>query len=1002
MWPSLIWKAKQGGIDVIDTYVFWNLHEPQQGQYDFSGRHDIVEFIKEVQAQGLYVCLRIGPFIEEQFYMKNFTTKIVDLMKSEKLYASQGGPIILSQIENEYQNVERAFHDKGPPYVLWAAKMAVGLKTGVPWIMCKQDDAPDPVINTCNGIRCGETFSGPNSANKPALWTENWTHFYYDPAPLDEYGLITQPKWGHLQELHAAVKLCSYTLLYGSRNITSLGALQDVSTQSNTRTRQPAVKLDSAEKWEEYNEIIPIFEDTSMRSDFLLEQMSTTKDTSDYLWYTTSYEQTEDSEQVITVKSRGHALRAFVNGELVGAGHGFFRNTDFTFETKIDLKSGINNISLLSIMVGLPDSGAYMERRAAGLESVSIQSNRVVENMRANFQWGYQVGLLGEKSQIYTEEGSKHTCWSKLSNYSRPLKWYKTKFDAPDGPDPVALNLATMGKGEAWKNMVIFRWLVATALAAALCIVSGRHVSYDGRSLMIDGQRKLFFSGSIHYPRSTPDMWPSLISKAKSGGLNAIDTYVFWNLHEPQPGQYDFRGRHDIIRFIKEVEAQGLYVCLRIGPFIESEWSYGGLPFWLHDVPNIVFRSDNGPFKINACNGFRCGETFVGPNSAKKPAIWTENWTHFYDLYGSITKIRAVEDIAYQVALFIVKMNGSFINYYMAYVYSRKKGECAAFLVNTNSRHNADVQFRNRTYQIPRHSISILPDCKTVVFNTAKVSARNNNTRTRQPVVKLDSPQKWEEYDEVIPVFDDTSLRSHLLLEQMKTTKDKTDYLWYTASYQQDKQSQAVINVTSRGHVLRAFVNGALIGSGHGTKRNTNFRFETKIALKGGVNNISLLSSMVGLPDSGAFMERSAAGVETVSIHNDRALEKNLMTNNQWGYQVGLLGERLQIYTEKGSIQAQWRKFNPSSKTLKWYKTTFDALEGSNPVALNLGTMGKGEAWINGQSIGRYWISFLTPAGTPSQIWYHLPRSFLRPTGNLLVLFEEEIGNPLGITVDTI
>lgn len=44
--------------------------------------------------------------------------------------------------------VEAGFGDKGPPYVLWAAKMAVGLKTGVPWIMCKQDDAPDPVVRS--------------------------------------------------------------------------------------------------------------------------------------------------------------------------------------------------------------------------------------------------------------------------------------------------------------------------------------------------------------------------------------------------------------------------------------------------------------------------------------------------------------------------------------------------------------------------------------------------------------------------------------------------------------------------------------------------------------------------------------------------------------------------------------------------------------------------------------------------------------------------------------
>lgn len=43
--------------------------------------------------------------------------------------------------------VEDAFHEKGPPYVRWAASMAVGLQTGAPWVMCKQKDAPDPVVS---------------------------------------------------------------------------------------------------------------------------------------------------------------------------------------------------------------------------------------------------------------------------------------------------------------------------------------------------------------------------------------------------------------------------------------------------------------------------------------------------------------------------------------------------------------------------------------------------------------------------------------------------------------------------------------------------------------------------------------------------------------------------------------------------------------------------------------------------------------------------------------
>lgn len=52
------------------------------------------------------------------------------------------------QIENEYQNIEAAFGEKGPSYVRWAAKMAVELETGVPWVMCKQADAPDPVVGS--------------------------------------------------------------------------------------------------------------------------------------------------------------------------------------------------------------------------------------------------------------------------------------------------------------------------------------------------------------------------------------------------------------------------------------------------------------------------------------------------------------------------------------------------------------------------------------------------------------------------------------------------------------------------------------------------------------------------------------------------------------------------------------------------------------------------------------------------------------------------------------
>ncbi|KAL0383934.1 UNVERIFIED_CONTAM: Beta-galactosidase 14 [Sesamum radiatum] len=201
MWPDIIRKSKEGGLNLIQTYVFWNIHEPVEGQFNFEGNYDLVKFIKLIGQEGLWVTLRIGPYIEAEWnlggfpywlkgvtnitfrsynepflhHMKKYAEKIINLMKEHKLFADQGGPIIMAQIENEYNNVQEAYRESGHKYVKWAAELAVNLHSGIPWLMCKQRDAPDTVISTCNGRQCGDTFPGPNGPNKPSLWTENWT-----------------------------------------------------------------------------------------------------------------------------------------------------------------------------------------------------------------------------------------------------------------------------------------------------------------------------------------------------------------------------------------------------------------------------------------------------------------------------------------------------------------------------------------------------------------------------------------------------------------------------------------------------------------------------------------------------------------------------------------------------------------------------------------------------------------------------------------------------------
>lgn len=118
-------------------------------------------------------------------------------------------------------------------------------------------------------------------------------------------------------------------------------------------------------------------------------------------------------------------------------------------------------------------------------------------------------------------------------------------------------------------------------------------VTWENKQFLIDGKDFKIFSGSVHYFRSMPEKWYDLMLKLKNAGLNTVETYCCWNLHEPQPGEYDFSGRLDIERFLKTAQDLGLYVIVRPGPYICGEWDNGGLPAWLLRDENIRLRTEN-------------------------------------------------------------------------------------------------------------------------------------------------------------------------------------------------------------------------------------------------------------------------------------------------------------------------------------------------------------------------------------------------------------------------
>ena len=77
--------------------------------------------------------------------------------------------------------------------------------------------------------------------------------------------------------------------------------------------------------------------------------------------------------------------------------------------------------------------------------------------------------------------------------------------------------------------------------------------------------------------------------EAKLQGINLLETYVFWDLHEPSQGQFyfpDYPSSANLVDYLRQAQEHGLYVHLRFGPYVCAEWNYGGLPVWLRELGN--------------------------------------------------------------------------------------------------------------------------------------------------------------------------------------------------------------------------------------------------------------------------------------------------------------------------------------------------------------------------------------------------------------------------------
>ncbi len=114
-----------------------------------------------------------------------------------------------------------------------------------------------------------------------------------------------------------------------------------------------------------------------------------------------------------------------------------------------------------------------------------------------------------------------------------------------------------------------------------------------GKNFLLDGKEIKIISGAVHYFRNMPDTWSDIFKKMKAMGLNCVETYCAWNMHEKHPGEFDFTKNLNIGEFIRAAQREGLLVIVRPGPYICAEWEFGGLPWWIQTFDDMEIRCSN-------------------------------------------------------------------------------------------------------------------------------------------------------------------------------------------------------------------------------------------------------------------------------------------------------------------------------------------------------------------------------------------------------------------------
>lgn len=581
LWPAILDRSVECGLNCIATYIFWNAHEPRRGEFDFSGDRDLGHFLSLCAERHLYVILRMGPYCCAEWNYGGYPSWLRDepgivirtwnepyLQRVEAYFqrlcaevrpflATRGGPVILCQVENEYANVAKRYGADGQRYLEWMADVAKRLGVEVPIIMC--EGGAEGAIDTVNGFSISDERLREFRERHPAMpiiWTEFWPGWYEtwgfqrhdrDPrnmafhllrflarggsgwnyymwhagtnfgrtsmylqataygfdAPLDEYGRITA-KAAFLARLHRILQQHAPILLEGERRTAvggdgveattwRLGALS-LQLRLTSSTAQlldsgSAILFDTAatgadvlgapatplwvqhcqlDKWQECPEPFPSDRDDGVQAERPVEQLTLTRDQSDYCWYSTMLHVESDGPVTLEIPYGGDLLYAYLDEKLVAQTQAPFRENrgptmpgdngpaandlerqvrdGFRHVFTFPAVAGTHRLDILAVALGLVKGdwqiAGPMNTERKGIWQEVLANGRVVTGwtMRPFLHWERQDAMP----------------WRGPVAPPRPCTWYRTSFALPapllEADADFRLDATGLGKGLLFMN----------------------------------------------------------------------------------------------------------------------------------------------------------------------------------------------------------------------------------------------------------------------------------------------------------------------------------------------------------------------------------------------------------------------------------------------------------------------------------------------------------------------------------------------------------------------